>query len=82
MSVTIQITSAGANISNTLDVYTSVDGSNFTFFANVSKSILLFGYTFSPPIGAYMFKIMDLNCGSFSIVQLTTTTTTTPSFME
>ena len=84
MSVTIQITSAGANISNTLDVYTSVDGSNFTFFANVSKFTLLFGYTFSPPIGAYMFKIMDLNCGSFSIVQcndliVTTTTTLAPT---
>jgi len=66
MAVTIQIISAGANISNTLDIYTNETGT-FIFFVSVSKSTLSLGYTFEPPVGANSFQVRDTGtCGAIS----------------
>ena len=70
MAVKIQITSAGANISSILEIWTNASGP-FTYFTGVTKTDLLLGYTFIPPVNATAFQVkstgtcttvVDLQC--------------------
>lgn len=73
MAVTITITSAGANISNMLEIWTGSTLSGTSYYITVSKNDLLSGYTFMPPVGAMAFQVkstgitcttsFDLVCG-------------------
>jgi hypothetical protein len=80
MAVKITITNAGGNISDFLDIYTNETGSFQLLpeLANIPKSSLLVGYTFTPPVGTTGYRVIDQFC--YSVLELycaTTTTTTT-----
>jgi len=71
MAVTIKITSAGTNISSILEIWTGTTLTGTSYYISVSKTDLLSGYTFIPPIGAMAFQVkstgtcttvVDLQC--------------------
>jgi hypothetical protein len=80
MQVTITLTSVGATISATLDLYSNETGP-WTFLANVPTATLIAGYTFTAPVGATMFQLRDLaSCETVLTLVcqgLTTSTTST-----
>ena len=79
MAVKITITNAGANISDFLDIYTNETGSFQLLpeLANIPKSSLLAGYTFTPPVGTTGYRVIDQFCYSALELYCATTTTTT-----
>lgn len=63
MAVKITLTAAGSNISNIIQISTSVDNSTWISFSGVTQSTLYSGYTFDPPVGHQYFKLTESGCG-------------------
>ena len=78
--INITITNAGSSISTLLDIYAGTSISDLTLYiANVNKSDLLSGYTFTESPGATFYRLKDKNCNAFVDLPCTVTTTTTNS---
>ena len=80
MDILITLTTAGANIGPTFDLYSNVDNYATAFVTNVSKTSLLSGYyTNLAPIGTTIIRVksMGVDCTNFVTVAITPPTTTT-----
>lgn len=80
MDILVTLTTAGANIGPTFNLYSDVDNYVTPFVTNVSKASLLSGYyTNLAPINTTIVRVksMGVDCTNFVTINITPPTTTT-----